>query len=73
MRTSFNQESLGGIGGTEFLAEVETELGKGRVKFLVRAADAETRNKLKWVPFFSIEDMLDSLDETPSKHSPMWN
>lgn len=33
--TRFRPASLGSISGIEFLAEVETDLGKGKVKFIV--------------------------------------
>lgn len=70
--TSFDKQALGSICGVEFLAEVETDLGKGKVKFIVREAEAKVRNELQWMPFFTIEDMV--MDElTPSRCSPMYN
>lgn len=71
--TSFNSQLLSSISGTEFFAEVESELGKGKVKFLVREADAKIRNELAWVPFFFIEDIPVGLDESPSRRVPMYN
>ena len=71
--TSFQCQSLSGISGTEFFAEVESELGKGKVKFLVRDADAKIRNKLAWTPFFFIEGMPVGLDQSPSRQVPMYN
>lgn len=71
--TSFHGQSLCGVSGTEFFAEVETELGKGKVKFLVREADARIRNKLEWTPFFSVEDMMEELNTPPSRQMPIYN
>ena len=71
--TSFKNQSLSGVSGTEFFAEVESELGKGKIKFLVREADAKTRNELKWAPFFFIEDVPVGLDPSPSRQKPMYN
>lgn len=71
--TSFQAQSFSGIAGTEFLAEVESDLGKGKVKFLVREADVETRNKLAWAPLFFIEDIPVGLDPSPSRRTAMYN
>jgi len=56
INTSFEEVALGGISGIEFRAHVETNIGSGRVKFLVRPADAENRNRLEWAPIFGIEE-----------------
>ncbi len=56
--TRMREQSIGAIVGTEFRAEVETEKGKGEVTFLVRDADAKTRNGLSWqsvVPVFVVD------------------
>lgn len=72
--TSFESKILSGISGVEFTAEVETELGKGKVKFLVRPADVKTRNELEWFPlFFNKEGVPVGLDESPSRRAPMCN
>ena len=61
IRTSFAERTLGTISGTEFSAEIESELGKGHVKFLVRPIDAQFRNELEWVPAFSMSDLLEKI------------
>lgn len=71
--TSFQSQSLSGVSGTEFFAEVESELGKGKVKFLVREADAKVRNELAWMPLFFIGDDPIGLDPSPSRRMPMYN
>lgn len=71
--TKFNTQILGSISGVEFFAEVETELGKGKGKFLVKEVDAKLRGDLVWVPFFSIEDLMEGLDSSPSRLSPRCN
>lgn len=73
IRTSFDAKALSGISGTEFFADVESELGSGKVKFLVREADAKIRNELSWVPLFFMEDMPVGLDPTPSRQTPVYN
>lgn len=74
VRTSFESKILSGVSGVEFYAEVETELGKGKVKFLVRTADIEVRNQLEWYPLFFIgEDVPVGFGESPSRHVPIYN
>lgn len=73
IRTLFAEQVLGSVGGVEFHATVETELGTGNVKYLVRPADAERRNKLEWVPFFSVEDLIEKLESPPSRMAPLFN
>jgi hypothetical protein len=71
--TEFKEQSLGSVSGTEFNADVETELGKGKVKFLVREADAEVRNKLTWQGFASVDEMMADINSPPSRRVPMNN
>lgn len=71
--TQFESKSLHGVCGDEFFAEVESELGKGSIKFLVREADAKVRNELAWVPLSFMEDVPMGLDPTPSRQKPMYN
>ena len=73
IRTSFRDQRFGSIGGIEFHATVETEFGTGNVKYIVRQADADTRNKLEWAPFFSIEDLMDEMESPPSRMAPLCN
>jgi len=73
IRTDFTDRVLSSVGGVEFIATVETELGAGTVKYLVRPADVEKRNKLEWAPFFSIEDLMEELAAPPSRQTPMYN
>jgi len=49
--TELKEKTFGQISGIEFFAEVETELGRGQVKFLVNPKDAENRNKGTWHSF----------------------
>lgn len=60
--TSFKAVALVGSAGTEFTAEVETELGRGTVRFIVREQDADRRNRGLWVPFFSLTDLNGFID-----------
>lgn len=71
--THFNEQVLGAMSGVEFFAEVETELGKGRVTFIVREADAKVRNLLEWLSFPSVEDLEEVLYPTPSRYAPAFN
>lgn len=71
--TSFEVQSLSGISGTEFFAEVESELGKGKVKFLVREADAKIRNEMAWAPMFFVEDLPVGLGPSPGRQKPAYN
>ncbi len=71
--TSFQVRAFSGIAGTEFSAEVESELGKGKVKFLVREADVKVRNELAWMPPFFIEDMPVGFDPSPGRRTPAYN
>ena len=73
VRTHFDQQVLGSISGVEFRATVETNLGTGDVKYLVRPVDAERRNKMEWVPFFSIKDLVEALNPPASRMAPMFN
>ena len=73
VRTNFEEQLLGSVGGIEFHATIETEFGTGNVKYLVRQIDAERRNKLEWVPFFSIEDLIEELNSPPSRKTPILN
>lgn len=73
IRTNFDERVLGAIGGVEFRATIETEMGTGSVKYLVRPIDAERRNELDWVPFFSIEDLVEELTAPPSRMAPAYN
>ena len=60
IRTNFAERSLCGMAGVEFYADVETELGKGFAKYIVRPREVETRNHLEWSPDFTCtEDLLD--------------
>lgn len=65
LTTSFKEQSFAGISGIEFLAEVETELGKGKIKFLVRPMDSE-RRRLDWSLFTSEEELASHLEELHS-------
>ncbi len=67
--TSFIERTVGSIVGVEFNADVETELGSGKVRFLVRPSDVSKRNELVWVPAFTIEDILDQVMGSPASHS----
>ncbi len=49
--TKFDKHCLGTIEGTKFMAEVETDLGRGTVSYLVRDADVESRSKSIWKTF----------------------
>jgi hypothetical protein len=49
--TELKEKTFGQISGVEFFAEVETDLGRGQVKFLVNPKDAENRNKGTWHSF----------------------
>ena len=69
VRTHFDERMLGSIGGVEFRATLETQAGTGDVKYLVRAVDAESRNKLEWAPVFCIEDVV----PPPSRMAPANN
>lgn len=71
--TSFQSQSFSGVSGIEFFAEVESELGKGKTKFIVREADAKIRNELAWMPLFFIENIPIGLDYSPSRRMPMYN
>jgi hypothetical protein len=73
IRTSFRDQRFGSIGGVEFYATIETEFGSGNVKYIVRRADADIRNKLEWAPFFSIEDLMNEMESPPSRMTPMYN
>jgi hypothetical protein len=73
VHTSFRDQQFGSIGGVEFHATIETEFGTGNVKYIVRQADAEMRNKLEWAPFFSIEDLMEEVESPPSRMAPMYN
>lgn len=67
VKTDFEEKLIGGIGGVEFFAEVATELGEGKVKFLVRPADIEERNGYDWFPVTSISDLY---PDHPSHSAP---
>ena len=73
IHTGFQDHRLGSVSGTEFIATVETELGSGTVKYLVREIDAEHRNKGEWVPYFSVEDLMDEIASPPSRMNPACN
>lgn len=45
VRTSFEKAALIWISGLKFTAEVETDLGKGKVTFIVRTDDFPTRDR----------------------------
>ncbi len=49
--TKFDKHCLGSIEGTKFTAEIETDLGRGMVTYLVRDADVESRSKGVWKIF----------------------
>lgn len=68
IKTNFEEKLVGAIGGVEFFAEVGTELGEGKVKFLVRPADIEERNKCDWFPVTSISDLY---PDHPSHSAPL--
>ena len=73
IRTEFEEQVLGSIGGVEFHATVETEMGTGKVKFLVRPADAKRRNELEWTTFPSMEALEAELNSPPSRRTPAYN
>lgn len=73
IRTHFDEQALGGIAGVEFRATVETSMGTGNVKYLVRPIDANRRNEYEWAPFFSVEEMLDELNAPPSRRVSAYN
>jgi hypothetical protein len=73
IRTKFESQCLGSIAGIEFHATVETELGTGNVKYLIRPADAETRKKLEWAAFHSMDELMEELNSPPSRMVPMFN
>ncbi len=73
VRTTFEECSLGSVTGFKFQADIVTELGKGKVTFLVREADIESDDKAEWVPCSSIEEMMEWVDPSPSRRNPACN
>lgn len=60
VRTRFEEKLLVAVGGVEFFAEIETEFGRGNVKYLVRPLDAGLRDEqLAWVPVRSMVDLTE--------------
>jgi hypothetical protein len=59
--SSYAERAFAGLSGVEFFAEVETNLGRGKIKFLVRPVDLEKRALLEWSSFSTIEELLDHL------------
>lgn len=70
--TAFEEKALGAIVGAEFHADVETDIGRGKVKFIVRPADADKRNELDWVPLFAIDDFFET-SPASKKGNPLYN
>jgi hypothetical protein len=73
VRTSFVRKFLVSLSGVEFHATVETSFGTGHVKYLVNPIDAARRNELEWMPFFSVEDLMEEAPSTPSRWNPTSN
>ena len=71
LTTKGENRTLGSISGTEFVAEVDTELGRGRVAFLVRDADVAAEN-LVWEQGIPDEAFLGATSRTPL-NSHMYN
>ncbi len=57
--TDFSGADLGGIGGTRFKAEIETDVGTRSIEYLVRTRDLEGIEKAQWC---TIEDLLRRLE-----------
>ena len=72
VRTKFEEQALGGICGIEFHATVETDMGTGNVKYLVRPFDAK-RRELEWTSFSSFEELEAELNAHPSRYAPAYN
>ncbi len=67
--TSFESQTLTGISGIEFHARVETELGSGKVKYLVRQIDAKARSEGEWMGFSSVDDLMQEVNSPPSRRN----
>lgn len=72
LRTSFQKKAFGVIGGTEFFGEVETDLGKGKVKFIVEPRDVPEKHT-RWTGHASAEDMLSDVSTPAGSHQPIYN
>ena len=74
--TSFKETTLGSIYGIEFHAEVVTEHGEGRVKFLVRPEDSKNvtdETRVAWNYHSSTEELLESLDPSAGRKNAEFN
>ncbi len=71
LTTKGERRALGGISGTEFVAEVDTELGRGKVVFLVRDADMAMKDMV-WEWGVADETLTGVTARTP-RNSYMYN
>lgn len=72
--TAFETKTLSSLAGIEFLAEIATELGQGKIKFLVRESEIEVAlDDLAWISFSSIHEVDAVLDPPPSRFNPAYN
>ncbi|HEU0050554.1 MAG TPA: hypothetical protein VFQ60_00670 [Patescibacteria group bacterium] len=60
IRTQFKPAALGEIAGMEFEAQVETEQGTAKMRFIVRTRDLEDLDRQVWSPWIHADG--------PSRH-----
>lgn len=73
--TYFEHKAFSGVSGVEFFAEIESALGMGKVKFVLRPFDAKLRPFMVRAPFSSIEDLcaIGLGEDVPGRSVPMYN
>jgi len=74
IHTTFEEQSLVTTSGVRFTATVETNLGKGKVNYLVRPIDAALKKHgTHWKSFDSIEELLVDLVASSRRQTAKYN